>query len=216
MGLVRPAARPAGGAVVSTVILDYGSGNLRSAAKAFERMAAETGAGGPVSVVDTPEAVLAADRVVLPGVGAFADCARGVAAAGLREALEEKVIRRAAPFLGICVGMQLMATVGREDGDCDGFGWIGGEVVRLTPDDPHLKIPHMGWNALEPGDHPLFAGIAPGDHAYFVHSYHLRADDPAHVLATVGYGGRSRRRWGATTWRARNSTQKRARPPGCV
>ncbi len=174
---------------MTTAILDYGSGNLRSAQKAFERMAAETGAG-PVVVTADAETVLRADRVVLPGVGAFADCARGVEAAGLREALKETVIRRGAPFLGICVGMQLMARVGREDGDWPGFGWIGGAVVRLAPSDPRLKIPHMGWNALEPSDHPLFAGVAPGDHAYFVHSYHLVPDDPAHVIATAEYGGR--------------------------
>jgi glutamine amidotransferase len=174
---------------MTTVIIDYGSGNLRSAEKAFQRMAAETGAGGPVVVSADPEIVARAGRIVLPGVGAFADCAQGVAAAGMREALETRVIRDGAPFFGICVGMQLMATVGREHGDTSGFGWIGGEVVRLTPADPALKVPHMGWNALEPVDHPLFAGIAPGDHAYFVHSYHFLPDDPTHVLAAVGYGG---------------------------
>ncbi len=174
---------------MTTVIIDYGSGNLRSAEKAFQRMASETGAGGPVLVSADPDIVARAGRIVLPGVGAFADCAQGVDAAGVREALETRVIRDGAPFFGICVGMQLMARVGREHGDTPGFGWIGGEVVRLTPADPALKVPHMGWNALEPVDHPLFAGIAPGDHAYFVHSYHFLPDDPAHVLATVGYGG---------------------------
>ena len=174
---------------MTCAILDYGSGNLRSAEKAFQRMAAETGYRGDVVVTAEAETVLAAERVVLPGVGAFADCARGVEAAGLREPLEERVLRGGAPFLGICVGMQLMARVGREHETSPGFGWIGGEVVRLTPDDPALKIPHMGWNALAPSDHPLFAGIAPGDHAYFVHSYHLVPDDPAHALATVDYGG---------------------------
>jgi len=174
---------------VSTVILDYGSGNLRSAEKAFQRMAAETGAGGPVSVTADPDALRRADRVALPGVGAFADCARGVEAAGLREALEERVIAQGAPFLGVCVGMQLMATVGREHGDWPGFGWIPGAVVRLTPDDPRCKVPQIGWNALAPTDHPLFAGVAAGDHAYFVHAYHLRAEIPAHVLATADHGG---------------------------
>jgi glutamine amidotransferase len=174
---------------VTTAILDYGSGNLRSAEKAFQRMAAEVD-GGPIVVTADADAVRKADRIVLPGVGAFADCARGVEAAGLRAALEEAVIARGAPFLGICVGMQLMARTGREDGDWPGFGWIGGEVVRLTPSDPTLKIPHMGWNALEPADHPLFDGIGAGDHAYFVHSYHFVPDDPAHVLATADYGGR--------------------------
>ncbi len=174
---------------MSTAILDYGSGNLRSAHKAFARMAHETGAGGPVTLTSDPEAARKADRLVLPGVGAFADCAAGVAASGLRAALEERVIAGGAPFLGICVGMQLMARIGREHGDCDGFGWIGGAVVRLTPADPALKIPHMGWNALEPVAHPLFEGVAPGDHAYFVHSYHFEPDDPAHLLARVDYGG---------------------------
>jgi glutamine amidotransferase len=172
---------------VTTAILDYGSGNLRSAEKAFQRMALETGAG-PVVVTADPEAARRANRIVLPGVGAFADCARGVEAASLREVLEERVIRGGVPFLGVCVGMQLMATVGREHGDWPGFGWIPGEVVRLAPADPALKVPHMGWNALAPSAHPLFAGIAPGDHAYFVHSYHLRPENPAHVLAAVDHG----------------------------
>ncbi len=174
---------------MTCAILDYGSGNLRSAEKAFQRMAAETGRGGPVVVTADPEVVRRADRLVLPGVGAFADCARGVEAAGLREVLEERVVRDARPFLGICVGMQLMARVGREDGDWPGFGWIGGEVVRLTPTDKRLKIPQIGWNALEASDHPLFAGIAPGDHVYFVHSYHLRTDSPEAVIARADYGG---------------------------
>jgi glutamine amidotransferase len=172
---------------MSTVIIDYGSGNLRSAEKAFARMAAETGHPDPVIVSGDPGAVAAARRIVLPGVGAFGDCARGVDP--LRALLEERVIGARVPFLGICVGMQLMATVGREHGEHPGFGWIGGAVEHLTPADPALKIPHMGWNALLPGDHPLFAGIAAGEHAYFVHSYHLKADDPATVLATCDHGG---------------------------
>jgi glutamine amidotransferase len=172
---------------MSTVIIDYGSGNLRSAEKAFARMAAETGHPDPVIVTDDPAAVRAAARIVLPGVGAFADCARGVEP--MRAVLEERVIGAGVPFLGICVGMQLMATVGREHREVPGFGWIGGAVERLTPDDPALKIPHMGWNALNPGRHPLFEGIAAGDHAYFVHSYHLKAENPAEVLATCDYGG---------------------------
>ena len=172
---------------MSTVIIDYGSGNLRSAEKAFARMAAETGDPDPVIVSGDPDTVRAARRLVLPGVGAFGDCARGVAP--LRALLEERVIGAGVPFLGICVGMQLMATVGREHGEHPGFGWIGGAVEHLTPTDPALKIPHMGWNALIPGAHPLFDGIAVGDHAYFVHSYHLRADNPAEVLATCDYGG---------------------------
>jgi glutamine amidotransferase len=174
---------------MTTVIIDYGSGNLASAARAFQRMADETGQGGPIVVAADDAAVRAADRIVLPGVGAFGDCAAGVQAAGVREALEDRVIRGGVPFLGICVGMQLMAPVGREHGDHAGFGWIAGQVARLTPFDPALKVPHMGWNALEPSRHPLFDGIAAGDHAYFVHSYHFLPDNPAHVLATCDYGG---------------------------
>jgi glutamine amidotransferase len=172
---------------MTTVIIDYGSGNLHSAEKAFARMAAETGAGGPIVVTADPAVVETASRIVLPGVGAFADCARGVAP--MRPVLEARVIGAGVPFLGICVGQQLMATVGREHGETPGFGWIAGAVEHLTPDDPSLKMPHMGWNALMPGDHPLFEGIAAGDHAYFVHSYHLKPDTPAELLATCDYGG---------------------------
>lgn len=174
---------------MSTAILDYGSGNLRSAEKAFQRMADETGAGGPIVLTADPEIARRADRIVLPGVGAFADCAEGVARAGLREVLEERVLKAGAPFFGICVGMQLMASVGREHGDHQGFGWIPGEVTRLAPADPTLKVPHMGWNALSPVEHPVFDGVVEGDHAYFVHSYHLAPDNPAHRLASVDYGG---------------------------
>ncbi len=170
---------------MTTAIVDYGSGNLRSAEKAFQRMAKDT-----VIVTSDAEQVRRADRIVLPGVGAFADCKAGLLAVdGMAETLAERV-KQGAPFLGICVGMQLMATVGREHEDTDGFGWIPGEVVRLIPGDRALKIPHMGWNELMvDADHPLFAGITPGDHAYFVHSYHLRPRDPAHRLAHVTYGG---------------------------
>jgi imidazole glycerol-phosphate synthase subunit HisH len=174
---------------MTCVIVDYASGNLHSAAKSFQRMAAEIG-GEPVLVSSDPEAVARADRIVLPGVGAFADCRAGLAARpGLVDAIETRVAA-GAPFLGICVGMQLMASVGRENADTPGFGWIPGEVVRLAPGDPRLKIPHMGWNALEiTTGHPVLAGIAPGDHAYFVHSYHLVPADPRHRLATVDHGG---------------------------
>jgi glutamine amidotransferase len=191
-------------------IIDYGSGNLRSAAKAFEKAAADHGRTATVEVTDDADRVRAADRIVLPGVGAFADCKAGLAAVpGMIDALEEAVIRRGRPFLGICVGMQLMASVGREHGDHAGLGWIPGAVVRLTPDDPGLKIPHMGWNVLDvrPPAHPVLAGLPAGAHAYFVHSYHLVADDPAHVLATADYGGWS----AATIWSAPSSTRKRAR-----
>ncbi len=179
-----------------TAIIDYGSGNLRSAAKAFERAASESGIGDPVTVTSRPEAVAAADRLVLPGVGAFADCRRGLAAVpGLEEALREAVIGRGRPFLGICVGMQLMASCGREFETVEGLGWVAGEVVAIAPSDLSLKIPHMGWNELLtagfPGaTHPVLAGLGPGTHAYFVHSYHLRPADPAHLLAVTEYGGR--------------------------
>jgi glutamine amidotransferase len=173
-------------------IVDYGSGNLRSAAKAFERAAAEEGVAAQIAVTRAPETIAAADRVVLPGVGAFADCRRGLAAVpGLEAALQEAVIMRARPFLGICVGMQLMAERGREFETVDGLGWIGGEVVPIAPSDPALKIPHMGWNELETRrTHPLLAGLAVGAHAYFVHSYHFSLADPADLVAATDYGGR--------------------------
>ncbi|HJU20767.1 MAG TPA: imidazole glycerol phosphate synthase subunit HisH [Stellaceae bacterium] len=172
-------------------ILDYGSGNLRSAAKAFERAAAESRVAAEIRVTQDPETVAAADRVVLPGVGAFADCRSGLAAVpGLEAALAEAAIARGRPFLGICVGMQLLAERGREFATTDGLGWIGGEVVPLAPADPALKIPHMGWNEITPTRaHPLFDGIPRGAHAYFVHSYHFRPADPADLAAGVDYGG---------------------------
>jgi len=175
---------------VTTVIVDYGSGNLHSALKSFQRMAAETG-GGDVTVSDRPEVVARAARIVLPGVGAFADCRAGLMARdGLFEAIEERVIGGGRPFLGICVGMQMMADEGLERGVTPGFGWIGGQVRAITPDDPGLKVPHMGWNALElSGHHPLWDGIETGDHAYFVHSYHLVAADPGLVRAQTEHGG---------------------------
>ena len=176
---------------VITALIDYGSGNLRSAAKAIERAAREGDFATDVVVTGDPDLVRKADRVVLPGVGAFADCRRGLAAVvGLEAALEECVIRRGRPFLGICVGMQLMASRGREFEDVAGLGWIPGEVVAIKPGDPALKIPHMGWNELAPKRvHPVLAGISAGDHAYFVHSFEMRCENPAHVLATADYGG---------------------------
>jgi glutamine amidotransferase len=175
---------------MTTVIVDYESGNLHSAEKSFQRMAAEAG-GGPILVTSDPGAVARADRIVLPGVGAFADCRAGLdARAGLFEAIEARVIGEGAPFLGICVGQQMMAAIGREKADTPGFGWIPGEVVRLWPADPCLKIPHMGWNALELlAEHPVLAGLQSGDHAYFVHSYHLVPEDPVHLLARTDHGG---------------------------
>ena len=179
---------------MSVAIVDYGSGNLHSAAKAFERAARESGRDYSVVVTRDPDAVRRADRVVLPGVGAFADCRRGLDAVdGMVEALEETVRRNGKPFLGICVGMQLMAERGREYEVTPGLGWIAGEVDRIVPSDPHLKIPHMGWNTLnEVRPHPLLAGIAlgpQGRHAYFVHSYQLKADNRADLVAQAEYGG---------------------------
>ena len=177
---------------MSTVaLIDYGSGNLRSAAKAVERAAADAGLADTVLVTADADAVRRADRIVLPGVGAYGDCKRGLSAVpGMLEALEEAVIKGGRPFLGICVGMQLMAERGVEHGVHQGLGWIGGEVVALEPSDPALKIPHMGWNELEIiTPHPVLAGLPAGAHAYFVHSYHFRCADPATVLARVEYGG---------------------------
>lgn len=176
---------------MTCVIVDYASGNLHSAEKSFQRMATETGTG-PVQVSADPEVVRRAGRIVLPGVGAFAACRAGLMARpGLFAAIAARVIDEGAPFLGICVGAQMLADIGRENGDTPGFGWIGGEVVEITPDDPALKVPHMGWNALEDvAEHPILAGIASGDHAYFVHSYHIAAADPGQVLARTDHGGK--------------------------
>ena len=174
------------------VIVDCGSGNLRSAAKAFERAAADGNRSVSVEVTNNPDAVRRADRVALPGQGAFAAVLAGVAEVpGLREALEEVAIARARPFLGICVGMQLMADRGLEHGSHKGFGWIAGDVVPLSPQDKALKVPHMGWNdlTLDRPDHPVLGGVATGDHAYFVHSYRFDCADPADCLAHADYGG---------------------------
>jgi glutamine amidotransferase len=179
---------------VTVAIVDYGSGNLHSAAKAFERAARESGRAQPILVTSDPERVRRADRIVLPGVGAFADCRRGLdALAGMVEALEETVRRRGRPFLGICVGMQLMAERGREYRVTPGLGWISGEVDRIAPSEPSLKIPHMGWNTLDPlQPHALLQGIAVGPrglHGYFVHSYHLAVSDRHDLVAEADYGG---------------------------
>ena len=179
---------------MSVAIVDYGSGNLRSAEKAFERAAREAGLGIAIAVTADPAVVARAERVVLPGVGAFADCRAGLdAVPGMVEALREAVEVRGTPFLGICVGMQLMAERGLEYVTSQGLGWIPGDVVRIEPSDPTLKVPHMGWNTLTlVRDHPVFAGIETGPaglHAYFVHSYHLAATDPDTIVATTDYGG---------------------------
>jgi glutamine amidotransferase len=173
-----------------TVLIDYESGNLHSAEKAFQRMARETGAG-EVIVTSSPEDVARADRIVLPGDGAFPACRRAlVDRTGLFDAMVEAVERRGRPFLGICVGMQLMATTGHEYEEVPGLGWITGDVVKIAPSDPALKVPHMGWNDLViDHPHPVLDGIATGDHAYFVHSYHMRVRNPADRLAHCDYGG---------------------------
>jgi len=182
-------------------IVDYGAGNLRSAEKAFVRMARQSGAGLPVATTGDADRVARASHVVLPGQGAFADCRAGLHGLdGMADALAEAVLTRGRPFLGICVGMQLLADRGLEHGETPGFGWVPGEVAALEPDDPGLKIPHMGWNDLafhdedhdsgpNGGGHPVLAGLEDGDHAYFVHSYGYRCADAADLLATCDYGG---------------------------
>ena len=175
-------------------IIDYGSGNLRSATKAFERAAREAGIAAEIDLTADAERVRGADSIVLPGVGAYADCRAGLAAVeGMDEAIEEAAIAKGRPFLGICVGMQLMSERGLEKTVTRGFGWISGDVKEITPADPALKIPQIGWNTIHVKQaHPLFDGIATGEgglHAYFVHSYHLDATDPEQVLAVTDYGG---------------------------
>ncbi|VAW16922.1 Imidazole glycerol phosphate synthase amidotransferase subunit [hydrothermal vent metagenome] len=175
-------------------IIDYGSGNLNSAQKAFQRAAMEAGMDAQIIVSSDPEQVKKANRIVLPGVGAFADCREGLMALdGMEQVLQERVIDAGVPFLGICVGMQLMAERGLEKQILPGFGWIKGDVVAYVPGDKKLKIPHMGWNTLNFGQtHPLFANIEGGPnglHAYFVHSYHLEVKDKSQLLATAEYGG---------------------------
>ncbi|WP_298842479.1 imidazole glycerol phosphate synthase subunit HisH [uncultured Roseobacter sp.] len=173
-----------------TAIIDYESGNLHSALKAFERMAGETGAG-EVVVTGDADVVARADRVVLPGDGAFPACMQALSGhSGLCGAMKEAVVVHGRPFMGICVGMQLMATRGLEYRETPGLGWIGGDVTRIRPDQTGLKVPHMGWNDLVlDARHPVFDGITTGDHAYFVHSYHMQVTDPAQRLAHVDYGG---------------------------
>jgi glutamine amidotransferase len=172
-----------------TAIIDYGSGNLRSAAKAFERATGELRADERVVVTSDPDEVAQADRIVLPGQGAFAECRRGLAGVpGLEDAISDAVMQRGRPFFGICVGMQLMADRGREFEVVDGLGWVGGEVVAIEPADPSYKIPHMGWNQLMlQRSHPVFDGVAEGSHTYFVHSFHFAVADRADLIATADY-----------------------------
>ncbi len=175
---------------MTTVLIDYDSDNLHSAQKAFERMAAEVGSS-PVIVTSDPDVVAKADRIVLPGDGAFPHCrAELFARTGLAEAIVEAVTVRAVPFFGICVGMQMLATTGHEYEKTPGFGWIAGDIRRIQPSDPALKIPHMGWNDLViDHPHPVLAGISTGEHAYFVHSYAMNVTNPAERLAHVDYAG---------------------------
>lgn len=180
--------------MTKTVIIDYGSGNLHSAAKAFERAAHDNKIKAQIIVSNKPEDLEKAERIVLPGVGAFKDCRNGLMAIdGMRAALQDQVIVKGKPFLGICVGMQLMATRGVEHEVTPGLGWIAGDVVPIAPADKNLKIPHMGWNTIRPeGQHALLDGILLGDeglHAYFVHSYHLKPTLPEDLIATADYGG---------------------------
>lgn len=173
---------------MKTVIIDYGSGNLRSAEKGTVRAA--VGLDMDVLVTSSPEEVRKADRIILPGVGAFADCMKGLLSLdGMRDALVEAVIKETKPFLGICVGMQLLADAGLEHGRTEGLGWIGGTVEEIKSDT--LKVPHMGWNDLiiDQGSHPVLKDIETGEHAYFVHSYFFKANDQKNVLAHVEYGG---------------------------
>jgi glutamine amidotransferase len=174
--------------MAATALIDYGSGNLASAAKALSRAA---GGKGDIITTADPEVVMDAERIVLPGVGAFADCMNGLSSIpGMVEALREKVLKQGSPFLGICVGMQLLATVGVEFGRHAGLGWIAGEVVKIAPSDRELKIPHMGWNELKLlQDHPLLKGIEQGAHAYFVHSFQFVPALPEDLIATTDYGG---------------------------
>lgn len=178
---------------MSVAIIDYGSGNLHSAAKAFERAARDSGLSMAVDVTADPDVLRKAERLVLPGVGAFKDCRNGLMAVpGLYQALQHEVVARGKPFLGICVGMQLMASRGLEHDVTDGFGWIAGDVKPITPREPSFKIPHMGWNTLDlRKPHALLDGIPLGDkglHAYFVHSFHLDARDASDVIATTEHG----------------------------
>lgn len=179
---------------MDVAIIDYGSGNLRSATKSFERAARESEIDADIILTNDADVVAKADRIVLPGVGAYADCAAGLdSVSGMHDAIEDVVHKKGRPFFGICVGMQLMSSRGLEKTVTEGFDWIAGDVVQMTPDDPELRIPQIGWNTIDLGrKHALFDNIHTGPdglHAYFVHSYHLAAKNPEDVLATADYGG---------------------------
>lgn len=174
----------------SIVLIDYGAGNVRSASRALSKAAELAEVSPRIEVTADPDAVLSADRVILPGVGHFADCLEGLTSRpGLVDALTEAVMRKGVPFFGICVGMQLLASLGLEDGETDGLGWIPGIVDRLQPWDPELAIPHMGWNEIMPREHPIFSGIGEHPHVYFTHSYAMSCEDESDIAATCDYGG---------------------------
>lgn len=179
----------------TVAIIDYGSGNLRSAEKSFQRVVAEADLDMKILVTSNPDEARSVDKIVLPGVGAFGACKHGLeGVSGMIEALEEHTLKAGKPFLGICVGMQLLAAKGLEFGEVAGLGWIPGTVMEITPDDPELKVPHMGWNeVIAKGEHPVLPGNQPEtteDHAYFVHSYHFVPDDESCILAETNHGGR--------------------------
>lgn len=173
-------------------IIDYGSGNVRSVARALESAAAHAGVALAAELTADPDCIRRADRIVLPGVGHFADCAEGLRSRpGVIEAMTEAALKNGRPFLGVCVGMQLLADIGREDVETAGLGWISGAVERIRPSDPALPVPHMGWNALvDLAAHPVLAGLGPDPHVYFTHSYVLAPTDPARIAASFAYGGR--------------------------
>jgi glutamine amidotransferase len=189
--MTPPGWRAKAPAMTRLAIIDYGSGNVRSVRRALEAAALGAGVSLDADLTDDPDRIRRADRVVLPGVGHFADCAAGLAAReGVTEALIEAVFRKGVPFLGVCVGMQLMADVGREDVETRGLGWIPGAVERLKPNDPALPVPHMGWNTLTGMiEHPVLAGLGAEPHVYFVHSYALTAEIASQVAARCDYGG---------------------------
>lgn len=199
-----------------TALIDYESGNLHSAEKAFERMAREADAG-TVVVTSDADVVAKADRIVLPGDGAFPACAAALRGSGVFDALVEAVENKGRPFLGICVGMQLMASWGREYRDTPGLDWVAGDVLPIRPADTALKVPHMGWNDLMlDAPHPVFDGIETGDHTYFVHSYHFEVADPALRLAHVDYGGDVTAVVGRDTMLGCSSILRKARTSACV
>lgn len=171
-------------------LIDYGAGNVRSASRALAAAAVAIDLDADIQLTTKPDDIFNASHIVLPGVGHYADCMQGLLAQdGLKDALEEAVLRRKTPFLGICVGMQLLASLGLEDGETRGLNWIPGVVDRIQPDEAALPVPHMGWNEIYVQDHPVFDGIGPSPHVYFTHSFAMTPEDPDHIIATCEYGG---------------------------